>query len=66
VLHEALWAYKTSQYGATKVTPFELVSGQEAVMPVDVSLQSCRVSRQDMLSAEERKSLEVTYRGVNR
>jgi hypothetical protein len=53
VLHEALWAYKTSQYGATKVTPFELVSGQEAVMPVDVSLQSCRVSRQDMLAAEE-------------
>jgi hypothetical protein len=53
VLHEALWVYRTSQHGASKVTPFELVYGQETVMPVEVRLQMCRVARQDLLSAED-------------
>jgi hypothetical protein len=39
-LSEALWAHRTSRHGATNVTPFELVYGQEAVLPVDVSLQN--------------------------
>src|SRR5512141_1641912 len=33
VLFEALWAHRISKHGATKVTPFELVYGQEAVLP---------------------------------
>jgi hypothetical protein len=32
-LSEALLAQRTSRHGATKVTPFELVYGQEAVLP---------------------------------
>jgi hypothetical protein len=43
-LSEALWAHRTSRHGATKVTPFELVYGQEAVLPVEVGLQSLRVT----------------------
>jgi hypothetical protein len=39
--------------GATKVTPFELVYGQEAVLPVEIDLQNLRVIGQDSLSAEE-------------
>jgi hypothetical protein len=35
---EALWAYHISKHGATKVTPFELVYGQEAVLSVEVNL----------------------------
>ena len=31
VLSEALWAHRISRHGSTKVTPFELVYGQEAV-----------------------------------
>jgi hypothetical protein len=53
VLSEALWAHRTSQHGATKVTPFELVYGQEVVLPVEINLQTCRVARQGVLSAEE-------------
>jgi hypothetical protein len=34
VLSEALWAYRVSQHGAIKVTPFELVYGQEAMFPI--------------------------------
>jgi hypothetical protein len=38
---------------ATKVTPFELVYGQEAVVPVEIGLQSLRVTRRGSLSAKE-------------
>ena len=34
ILSKALWAQRISRHGATKVTPFELVYGQEAVLPV--------------------------------
>jgi hypothetical protein len=34
VLFEALWAHRISRHGATKVTPFELVYGQEAVLSI--------------------------------
>jgi hypothetical protein len=53
VLSEALWAHHTSKHGTTKVTPFELVSGQEAMLPVEINLQSCRVAKQETLSAED-------------
>jgi hypothetical protein len=36
-----------------KVTPFELVYGQEVVLPVEVSLQNLRITEQDYLSAKE-------------
>jgi hypothetical protein len=52
-LSEALWAHRTSRHGATKVTPFELVYGQEVALPVEVSLQNLRISRQDYLSSKE-------------
>jgi transposase InsO family protein len=43
-LSETLWVHRTSRHGAMKVTPFELVYGQEAVLPVEVGLQSLRVT----------------------
>jgi hypothetical protein len=52
-LSEALWAHRTSRHRAMKVTPFELVYGQEAVLPVEIGLYSLRVTRQDSLSAKE-------------
>ena len=36
VLSEALWAHHISRHGATKVTPFELVYGQEIILSVEV------------------------------
>jgi hypothetical protein len=52
VLSEALWAHRVSRHGATKVTPFELVYGQETVLPIEVNLQACRVACQNSLLAE--------------
>jgi hypothetical protein len=43
-LSEALWAHRTSRHGAMKATPFDLVCGQEAVLPVEVGLQNLRVT----------------------
>jgi hypothetical protein len=56
-LSEALWTHRTSRHGATKVTLFELVYGQEVVLPVEVSLQNLRITGQDYLSAKEYTNL---------
>jgi transposase InsO family protein len=40
VLSEALWAHRISRHGATKVTPFELVYGQETVLPIEVMVDN--------------------------
>ena len=50
-LFEALWAHRISRHGATKVTSFELVYGQEAVLPVEVNLDAYRLAKQNDLSA---------------
>jgi transposase InsO family protein len=42
VLSEALWAHHISRHGATNVTLFELVYGQEVVLPVEVNLDAYR------------------------
>jgi hypothetical protein len=39
-LSEAVWAHHISKHSATKVTHFELVYRQEAVLPVEVNLDS--------------------------
>jgi hypothetical protein len=52
-LSEAMWAQRTSRHKATKVTPFELVYGQEAVLPMEIGLQSLRVIGQGSLLAKE-------------
>jgi hypothetical protein len=52
-LSAVLWAHRTSRHGAMKVTHFELVYGQEAVLPMEIGLQSLRVTGQGRLSAKE-------------
>jgi hypothetical protein len=53
VLMEALWACRVSKHEATKVTPFELVYGQEAMLSLGINLQSGRVMYQDSLPAKD-------------
>jgi hypothetical protein len=40
VLLKALWTHRISKHSATKVTPFELVYGQEVVLPIEVNLDT--------------------------
>jgi hypothetical protein len=56
-LSEALWAHRISMYSATKVTPFELVYGQEAILLVEVNLDVLQIARQNELSAVDYDNL---------
>jgi hypothetical protein len=52
VLSEALWVHHISRHGATKVTPLDLVYGQEAVLPVKVNLGTYRLAKQNDLNVD--------------
>ncbi|KAK1605782.1 hypothetical protein QYE76_029455 [Lolium multiflorum] len=56
-LSEALWAYRMSCHGAIKTSPYQLVYGQEAVLPWEVTAGSRRVTFQNDLTAEEYAAL---------
>ena len=43
-LQSVLWAYRTTERTATKDTPFSLVYGAEAVIPIEVSLSTARTT----------------------
>ena len=51
MLSLALWAHRISRHSSTKVTPFELVYGQEAILPVEVNLDAYRLTKPNDLSA---------------
>ena len=48
-----LWAYRTSIRNPTRATPFSLVYGSEAILPIEIELPSLRVSLQNLISDEE-------------
>jgi hypothetical protein len=50
ILSEALWAHRISKHRATKLSPFELVYGQEAVLLVEISLNVVSFTKQNDLS----------------
>jgi hypothetical protein len=58
-LSEALWAHHISNHSATKVIPFELVYGQEVILPVEVNLDALRIAQQNELSAVDYHSLMI-------
>eukprot|EP01018_Ginkgo_biloba_P006973 Gb_21718 [translate_table: standard] len=43
-LDPALWAYRTSICTPTGATPYSLVFGTEAILPVEIELPSLRIS----------------------
>jgi hypothetical protein len=56
-LSEALWAHRISKHSATKVTPFELVYGQEVILPMEVNLDALQIAWQNELSAVDYHNL---------
>ncbi|XP_057452690.1 uncharacterized protein LOC130744532 [Lotus japonicus] len=54
-LGQILWAYQNLPREATGATPFRLAYGQEAVLPAEVYLQSCRIQRQEEIPSEDCK-----------
>jgi hypothetical protein len=49
-LSEVLWAYRTSKRLSINTTPFSLVYGHDVVLPIEITVQSLRVAKQNQLS----------------
>jgi len=56
-LNESLWAYRMACHGATKVSPYQLVYGHEAVLPWELKMGSRRITFQDQLTTDEYSAL---------
>ena len=49
----ALWAYRTSFRTSTRVTPYSLVYGMEAMLPIEIETGSLRVALKQQISKAE-------------
>ena len=52
-LSEALWAYRMACHGSTKISPYQLVYGHEAVLPWEMKAGSRRITFQDQLTTDD-------------
>jgi transposase InsO family protein len=52
-LFEALWAYCVMVHTPTQATPYSVVYGCEAILPLEVKLPSLRVALRDGLTQDE-------------
>ena len=61
-LFSALWVYRTSMKTATGFTPFQLVYGIEAVLPIECEIPSLKLKLElfHHTSAEEERFLHLT------
>ena len=58
-LGEALWAYRTTYKTPTQSTPFALVYGVEAVLPLELQIPSLRIAIQEGLTEDENHKLRL-------
>lgn len=56
---EALWAYRTTFRTPTQATPYSLVYGVEAVLPLERQIPSLRIAIQEGLTGEENAKLRL-------
>ncbi|XP_008222694.1 PREDICTED: uncharacterized protein LOC103322548 [Prunus mume] len=52
-LSETLWAYRTSKREATGMTPYALTYGHDAILPMEIAVQSLRIAHQHNLVGED-------------
>ena len=58
-IEEALWAYRTTFRTPTQATPYSLVYGVEAVLPLECQILSLRIAIQEGLTGEENAKLRL-------
>ncbi|CAL2229696.1 unnamed protein product [Prunus armeniaca] len=51
-LSETLWAYRTSKREATGMTPYALTYGHDAILPMEIAVQSLRIAHQHDMVGE--------------
>lgn len=52
-LYHTLWAYRTSKRAPTDTTPYALMYGHDAVLPLEINVASLRVMEQHQLIGED-------------
>ncbi|XP_034229362.1 uncharacterized protein LOC117638340 [Prunus dulcis] len=52
-LSETLWAYRISKREATGMTPYALTYGHDAILPMEIAVQSIRIAQQHNLVGED-------------
>ncbi|KAI5346356.1 hypothetical protein L3X38_014235 [Prunus dulcis] len=52
-LSETLWAYRTSKREATGMTTYALTYGHDAILPMEIAVQSLRIAHQHHLTGED-------------
>jgi len=57
MLNEALWSYRMTCHGATKVLPYQLVYGHDAILPWEIKTSSRRIFSQDQLTIDDYDTL---------
>ena len=58
-VEEALWVYHTTYRTPTQATPYSLVYGVEAVLPLECQIPSLRIAIQEGLSNEDNVRLRL-------
>ncbi|XP_074299213.1 uncharacterized protein LOC141630266 [Silene latifolia] len=56
---EALWAYRTTYKTPTQSTPYALVYGVEAVLPLELQIPSLRIDIQEAHTDDENDKLRL-------
>ncbi|CAL2230415.1 unnamed protein product [Prunus armeniaca] len=52
-LSKTLWAYRTSKREATGMTPYALTYGHDAILPMEIAVQSIIIAQQHNLVGED-------------
>lgn len=58
-LQEALWAYRTTHRTATGATPYSLIYGMEAVIPIEIQVASLRVAVHQSITEDENARIKL-------
>ena len=56
-LQDAFWAYRTTYNVTTHTTPFSLVYGIEAILPIEFEVQALRIAVEERLDAQNPLSI---------
>ena len=54
ILYSALWAYRTSVWNATGFTPFQLVYGLEAILPIQCEISLLKLAIELLLDTSKK------------
>ncbi|CAL9012725.1 unnamed protein product [Prunus brigantina] len=65
-LSETLWAYRTSKREATGMTPYALTYGHDAILPMEIAVQSLRIAHQnDMVGEDYSQAMLLELEGLD-